>query len=592
MKIKILLIVLFCLSLVTPLKASAQEYNRIFIFGDSLSDSGKPVESPDSNAPTSTTYFHGRQTNGLVWVEDLSRLLNMDTTSMFSFALSGSTSGAKNITSSLPGVEGQVNQFTSTSGTINENDLFIVWAGTVDHIVPSLTEGKIAVNNLSNTFTTLASKGARNIIVVNLYDLGKIPSEYHQADKLTTETNNHNSQLHATLQAFAAANPNINIIPLDINAFFKEISADPGKYHLTNVTDGYLSQVAKGIAANPDQYLFFDTIHPTARAHELIAEYAYSVLTAPQAVIPQGEIALQVAKKQHQFVNARLQALRNSTIMQSTNKWDVYASSDINISDANYKQNAYSSTTSGVAVGTDYRFTKNLAAGIALSFVDNQTDLRQNLGNIDTNGYAVSLYSNFIKNNFYISGAASYGDNDFDIKRKIAFDNRTAAAKTSSNQFSANLNSGYIAKSGNISYGPIIGLKYDRIYIDGYTEKGAGSLNMKVDGQQAESLVLNVGTQLYATLNTSIGSIIPHISASYEHQFANDSRTVVTELVTQPGIPRRTKTPEYDRNYFKIAAGTQFIFTKNLSGGIGWETTIGRDDINDNVIHGEIRYQF
>lgn len=152
------------------------------------------------------------------------------------------------------------------------------------------------------------------------------------------------------------------------------------------------------------------------------------------------------------------------------------------------------------------------------------------------------------------------------------------------------MNSGYVAKAGSFSYDPTLGLQYYRVDIDGYTETGAGSLNMKVDNQEAESLVLSLGTQAAVVLKTGIGSVIANIYASYEHQFAPIHRTITTELVTQPDIPMHTQTS--DRGYFKLGAGAQLLLSENLAAAINYETVIGLDDVSNNAIAGEIRYQF
>ncbi len=86
--------------------------------------------------------------------------------------------------------------------------------------------------------------------------------------------------------------------------------------------------------------------------------------------------------------------------------------------------------------------------------------------------------------------------------------------------------------------------------------------------------------------------MIPHVQSSYEHQFANDSREITTELLTQPGIPLRARTDRPERDYVKLGVGTQVVFSPKISGAIDYETIIGRDKVSDNVVKGEIRYQF
>ncbi len=116
---------------------------------------------------------------------------------------------------------------------------------------------------------------------------------------------------------------------------------------------------------------------------------------------------------------------------------------------------------------------------------------------------------------------------------------------------------------------------------------------MKVNDQQINSLILSVGAQASVAINTGKDSkIVPNIRASYEHEFANDSRTITTELVSQPGIPIRAGTNNPDRDYVKLGAGAQMQFSKNFSGALDYETILGRNDFSDNLIKGELRYQF
>jgi outer membrane lipase/esterase len=585
-------IALFCLLVGYPLHVLAEEFNQIYIFGDSLSDSGNLFRLTGGTIPFSPVYLPGRATNGQVWVENLSQSLGIETNSVHNFAIGGATSGSQNILQGFPGLDFQLNNFILTSGKATANDLFVVWAGTNDYGVYGIDTNTL-VPNLARGINVFTEKGARNIVVVNLFDLGQAPGAQGSVE-LTNATNNHNRSLNVALGEIARTNPNLNIIPLDVNALFHEIIAEPSRYGFVNVTDGYLTEAASGIGFTPDQYLFIDVIHPTARGHQLIADYAIAVLKSPQAVIPQGEIALSIANKQSQAIDSRLSVLQQLSSSRKINTWDVFLSGNINFNEINSSRDSpgFKSTASSVLIGADYRLRENLTAGMAISSTENASKLHQNQGNISTDGNAVSIYSNYSQNNYYLSGATTYGSHNFDIQRAIAFDNRVAKASTNSKQFSANLNSGYIVKSGDIAYGANIGLDYDRTNIDGYTETGAGSLNLKVNGQQSESWILSLGVQSSATVKTNIGTFTPYIRGSYEYQLADTERTITTELLTQPGIPIRTTTQTSDRDRFKLNLGTQWQLSPDLFGIISYETAIGKDDHKYQTILGEIFYRF
>ncbi len=594
-----------CLSSLLPLKASAQNFDSFYIFGDSLVDTGNLFRLTGNNIPTSPPYFNGRFSNGPIWVELLGSQLGISPNSTTNFAFGGATSGTFNAVSplvgfSLPGaLSFQLNTFATSPITPSPNALYVLWAGANDYLVlpPQLraTDATPVVNNLANAVTALTAKGARNIIVVNLPDLGKTPQERVQptAAAITALTNSHNSKLTTALQGLAQ-NRNINIIPIDAYALLNEVIATPARYGLTNVTESCLNQRAGTLCSNPNQYLFWDGIHPTAAGHKIIEEFTYAVLMSPQSVVPQGDVALGVVRRQSENLDARLIALRNNRETPTKQRVGVFINGDLNFGnqDNSATKSGYEFANTGVTAGIDYRVTNNATLGVAVGYTANNTNLNNNLGKIQIDSTGVSVYGSVVQNSFYADGVVSYGRNNFNITRKIAFDNRTATASPAGNQFSVAANTGYNIKSGNASFGPTVGVRYNRVDIDSYTEKDAGSLNMNVKDQKAESVVMSLGAEASYRIKAGDGAVIPYIRATYEHEFANDSREIVTEMASQPGIPMRVNTNNSDRDYLKLRAGAQIVVSENVSGTLDYQTILGRKDYSDQAVKAEIRYQF
>jgi len=593
------------LSAILPFKASAQNFDAFYIFGDSLVDNGNLFGVTRNLVPPSPPYFNGRFSNGPVWVEILGSKLGISADSTTNFAFGGATSGTFNALSPLLGVplpgglSLQINTFTTTTTTAEPNALYALWAGGNDYLVQPTqlraTDATGVVNNLVGAVTALSAKGARNFIVVNLPDLGQTPQERVSptAGDTTALVNNHNSNLTAALQSLAQ-NRDINIIPLDANALLKEVVAEPARFGFTNVTESCLNQTAGTLCSNPDQYLFWDGIHPTAAGHRLIAEYAAAVLSAPQTVVPQGDIALDLARRQTQSLDSRFLALRSVRETPSNQRVGVFINGDLNFGhkDSDTAETGFDFANTGVTAGVDYRVTDNVALGVAVGYTANNTNLNNNLGKVQIDSNTVSVYGNFAQENFYADGVVSYGWNNFNITRKIEFNNRTATAEPEGNQLSVRADTGYNIKAGNAAIGPTVGVRYNRVNIDGYTEKDADSLNMVVKSQEAESVVLSLGAQASYTIKAGDGAVIPYVRASYEHEFADDSREIVTELATQPGIPMRANTDDPDRDYVRLGAGAQVVLSKNVSGAIDYQAIVGRRDYTDQAVKAEIRYQF
>ncbi|BAY79092.1 GDSL family lipase (plasmid) [Nostoc linckia NIES-25] len=294
MQKQLLITTFFLLSLMFPLKVSAQNYDDIYVFGDSLSDTGNVFNATNGVIPPSPTYFNGRFSNGPVWVEYLASKLGLTFNPKNNFAFGGATTGLENLgLSFLPGLKQQINEFTTLNKSADRDALYIIWAGTNDYLeyffneTPNPTE---SVANLSAAITSLAAVGAEDILVVNLPDLGKFPvtgGNIQTASILSSFTNAHNSNLAATINSLnQQLSPEANIIPFDVNSLFNRIIAEPDEFGFTNVTDSCVGELSvvpievpvKPVVCEPDKFLFWDEIHSTTATNQLIGEFAFFAL--------------------------------------------------------------------------------------------------------------------------------------------------------------------------------------------------------------------------------------------------------------------------------------------------------------------------
>jgi len=289
------------LSTFIPLKAAAKNFDQLYVFGDSLSDTGNLYKLTKDQIPLTPPYFKGRFSNGPVWVETLGTKLKIPTAATKNFAVGGATTTKTNSLNQLLGVQlpslpTQLNTFGSTVSKPSPNALYVLWVGANDYLIlpkeKRTTNTQVVVNRISNSVNQLIAEGARTIVVVNLPDLGKLPQEKALATSSAVSgvTKRHNRNLNKALQTLAQQNRKVKIVPVDVNSLLNRVVANPKKYGFTNLSDSCLGNPK---CTNPNQYLYWDNIHPSARAHKLIGEYALKqVVNTPSGAVSQASIGL------------------------------------------------------------------------------------------------------------------------------------------------------------------------------------------------------------------------------------------------------------------------------------------------------------
>ncbi len=80
---------------------------------------------------------------------------------------------------------------------------------------------------------------------------------------------------------FLESSLGINIVELDIWSIGKELKNNPA-FGFTNTTQ---SALLTGNAVNADQFLYWDTVHPTSRGHDIFAARAAAPIPEPSIAI-------------------------------------------------------------------------------------------------------------------------------------------------------------------------------------------------------------------------------------------------------------------------------------------------------------------
>jgi len=268
----------------------ATGYSDLIVFGDSLSDVGNLYAISNQTYPPDPPYWQGRVSNGPVWVEHLATRLALESTRENNYAVAGAMTGTGNfnegrpgfdLPDDLPGLQDEIAQFTgSLTGPADSDALYIVWAGPNNFFIPPADPPAAiaqAVGEIVTAVGTLRAVGAEHIVVVNMPDLGLTPDGLASGmgPLLTGFSEGFNGALQATLGAYG-----LQVTEFDAFGTFQDIVADPGAFGLSNVTDPCFD--GAGICGSPDEYLFWDSVHPTTKGHQVLADLVFDHLVTQE----------------------------------------------------------------------------------------------------------------------------------------------------------------------------------------------------------------------------------------------------------------------------------------------------------------------
>ncbi|TCV92340.1 thermolabile hemolysin [Luteibacter rhizovicinus] len=265
--------------------APGKPVERIVAFGDSLSDSGNVFNASLWKLP-GASWFAGRFSNGPVWVEHLAAKTGLP---LVTWAVGGAES--KDVYVGLiNGIGSQVDSYVRYMKHTRDYDvsrtLFTLLIGGNDFVSDDTTAQQ-ALDDQEKALETLANAGATKILIVNLPDLSKAPVfllRRDDAQTVTDKVDHYNARIGKVTEALAARH-GIEVRVVDARSHFDELVATPAKFGFSNVSDScldintpgalnYITRHALREGCDPQRYIFWDTLHPTTRVHELMATWA------------------------------------------------------------------------------------------------------------------------------------------------------------------------------------------------------------------------------------------------------------------------------------------------------------------------------
>ena len=576
--------------------AAAGPYSQTVFFGDSLTDSGffRPL------LPASVRAVTGQFTTnpGFVWSQYLadfygtSAAPNGNGQTGTNYAAGGARVGV-NSTGALgpiPSLATQVNNYlTANGGRADSHALYTVWGGAND-LFAITSGGADPTTTIANAVTaqigivgTLQNAGARYILVPTIPDLGVTPGFRAQGPAAqasgTALTQSYNSALFGGL-----ASNNLHVIPVDTFTLIREITANPAAYGFGNIT-GTACQpqiTANSLTCNPtslvspdapNTYLFADGVHPTSRAHQMLSEYAISVLEAPRLIglLPHTEGVIGRARAD------RVSAHVGGKPDGDGRRWWVDTRGDFQRYDDGKLYDGMGPSLTG---GVDWN-RGNFVYGAFGGLGRNGYDFGHRNGDFDQTDVTLGGFGGWYGERFWATGQLSYTQSSYDVNRSVWIGpvKRTHTGSPDGTNLTLAINAGYDFKGDKLTHGPVLSVLSQNIDVDGYAEnRPTESTSLAYPDQSYDSLITSLGWQASYEINDHLA---PYARVTWDKEHEDAPSEVFARAQSIAGsLPYAVPGLEFDDSYVTAVLGARtelFGFDADIGASIGTAQGNGND---------------
>ncbi|MGE7197317.1 autotransporter domain-containing protein [Brevundimonas naejangsanensis] len=561
--------------------ASAQSYSRLVVFGDSLSDNGNLYLATGGSTPASPPYGAGRFSNGPVFTERLGfNAANFmgPVTGSINYAFGGARTDAE----AMPlGMRVQLAQYQQRGGTFGANDLVSVLGGA-NNIFQGLPAAGASTNptgaitpvalsaaaDINFIVNGIAQAGAGTVLVTNLPKLSITPQfrGTPAAPLADFAVTTFNGALLTGLNATAAARPGTNIILMDLFKVGDVVAANPSAFGVSNVTQACFNGVT--LCSNPDDYFYFDGVHPTAKGHEVIARLSndylyYGDLGSQTAVL--GETAW---RHREDALDGSTAALSGREAWESGTSISVGALADKTETDARGAIGKATSDGYGVRIALESG-TETLRFGVAGSYRNADVDAGALRADIDS--FGLDLYGGWRSGDVFVNAAAGVAQDDFnDINRLTSLAPIVHSGSTRGVSTGARLQGGMWFDMGGFALSPRAALAWVNADVDGFSEQGPAA-----QYAYADRSVQATTAEIALRAEGGTERVRFYAEGGYRDSLSDDSDAVRTGIL---GNPAKVLARDVDLPFggqVLAAAGIEGTIMERLKVSIGYKGRFG-----------------
>lgn len=275
-----------------------------------------------------------------------------------------------------------------------------------------------------------------------------------------------------------------------------------------------------------------------------------------------------------------------------THPWNFYVQGNVILAQG-FSQNDVShfdGNTESVTLGTDYRVTPNFLVGLAAGYGHTDVTLDNDGSSATVDSYSPGFYASYADKGWYANLSGDYLHNAYTQSRVIGFLGQAANSAPEGNEGVANLDGGYDFHQGAWTFGPLAGLQYTHLTVDGYNENGSIA-DLSVNEQDADSLRSRLGGRVSFKFSHCGINFTPHLDASWQHEFMDQGRGITSQFNGGLGsFSVRTSDPSRDSALADMGLDAEINHT--VTAFADYQIQAGQDNYFGQSVQGGVKIGF
>lgn len=245
----------------------------------------------------------------------------------------------------------------------------------------------------------------------------------------------------------------------------------------------------------------------------------------------------------------------------------------------------------GVAVGTDARVGEQFVIGLGASYTRSWVTGSSGSGNVEGSTYQVAGYGGWADGPWFADGTIGYAYNTYDTERRLSFGTlrRAARGETHGHDFNVALRGGYRFDAGGFAVTPDVGVRYDRLSRAGFTETGAGLLNLSFESETVNAVRSAVGGQVTRTFQTAGGLVVePSVHLHWTQDLLDPNAKAGASL---GGVPFKVETAKPGRTAGVMGVAVAAATSDSFRMFAQYDAEV-RANQTDHVVTAGLRYSW